>query len=239
MIPELIKNQIKRNRLSAAYLFYGSGRRNLVAKYLAKKIIKEDKSDFFDLIIIKKEKDKTRILIEQIRELKRRLSLKSFSRRVVIIKRAELLSEDAANAFLKTLEESPLKTIFILTAFNIKQVLSTIISRCQNFYLPEEPPKINHEREKAVKDFLGADLVRRFEIAREIAEVKNKGEKIISDLERFLRDEMIEDPDFKEKKRIAQEIKNITGYRLLLKKNVSVRLILEDLSLRLKRRKYV
>ncbi|MBU2595324.1 hypothetical protein KJ713_00630 [Patescibacteria group bacterium] len=236
MIPKLIKNQIKKNTFSQAYLFYGPGRKNLMARKLIKKILGQERDKFLDLIIIKKPEDRTRILIDQIREVKRKLSLKSSGRRVVMIKRAELLSEDAANAFLKTLEEPSPQTIFILTASNIKQVLLTIISRCHNFYLPEGLNKKNHERAKRIKEFLAADLVQRFQLAKEIAEVKGKGARAISDLERFLRIEMLKNSDLKEKKRIAREIKKITGSRLLLKQNVSVRLILEDLSLRLRKR---
>lgn len=61
--------------------------------------------------------------------------------RVVIIEDAETMNEQAQNAFLKTLEEPPANTIFILIANNINPLLATIISRCRNIWFkPIEPP---------------------------------------------------------------------------------------------------
>ena len=52
-------------------------------------------------------------------------------RKVYLLTRADLLSSNAANALLKTLEEPPDDTVFILLARNRDAVLETIISRCQ------------------------------------------------------------------------------------------------------------
>ncbi|MBU1740229.1 MAG: DNA polymerase III subunit delta', partial [Proteobacteria bacterium] len=69
----------------------------------------------------------------QVRELIRRLGFKPMlgDCRVVIINQAELMGVEAANAFLKTLEEPPRGTTFALTAPDSGQVLPTIRSRCQ------------------------------------------------------------------------------------------------------------
>jgi DNA polymerase-3 subunit delta' len=55
--------------------------------------------------------------------------------RVVIIEDAQLMNEQAQNAFLKMLEEPPAKTFFILIANNINSLLTTIISRCRSIRL--------------------------------------------------------------------------------------------------------
>ncbi len=71
--------------------------------------------------------------IEQIRELLPRISLRPFEGRhqVVIIAAAEQLTEEAANALLKKLEEPTGSTRFILTTANRAACLPTVISRCR------------------------------------------------------------------------------------------------------------
>ncbi|TSC95419.1 MAG: DNA polymerase III subunit delta' [Parcubacteria group bacterium Athens1014_10] len=86
-----------------------------------------------DLIWIKKEEGKKNISIEQIRNLRERLSREAFLSfyKVAIIEEAETLNKDGWNALLKTLEEPSRKTIIILIASNFKNLPATIISRCQ------------------------------------------------------------------------------------------------------------
>jgi len=86
-----------------------------------------------DFHLVKKEKDKKNISIGQIRELIRKLGMSSFlnSYKIGIIKHAHLLSEEAANALLKTLEEPKDKVIVILVTSDIESLPVTIISRSQ------------------------------------------------------------------------------------------------------------
>lgn len=73
------------------------------------------------------------IKIEQIRELNRSFSFKPVSGRyrVSIIRQAESMTEEAANSFLKTLEEPPEGNILILNVTEPLDLLPTIVSRCQ------------------------------------------------------------------------------------------------------------
>jgi DNA polymerase III delta prime subunit len=77
--------------------------------------------------------DRTSILIEQIRSIIERLvhMPNLDSKRVVLILEADTMTDEAANCFLKTLEEPPLDTVFILTTSRPNFVLPTIRSRCQ------------------------------------------------------------------------------------------------------------
>ncbi len=59
------------------------------------------------------------------------LSLSFASHRYIIIRDAHKLRDEAANAFLKTLEEPNPNTSFILTTSNLNALLPTIVSRCQ------------------------------------------------------------------------------------------------------------
>ncbi|MBQ7197901.1 MAG: DNA polymerase III subunit delta' [Selenomonadaceae bacterium] len=72
------------------------------------------------------------IKIGQIRDLQREASLRPVQsdRRVVIIDGAEFMNKAAANCILKTLEEPPTQTIFILLTANRAGLLLTIRSRC-------------------------------------------------------------------------------------------------------------
>ncbi len=82
-------------------------------------------------------KEKTEIGIEQIKNMLHSASLPPFEGkyRVYIIEEAGLLSLDAANRLLKTLEEPPAKVIFILLTADIRLIPATIISRCQRLNL--------------------------------------------------------------------------------------------------------
>lgn len=86
-----------------------------------------------DLLMIEPDKEKTVIGINQIREIERHLAFSPvFGRyRVIIIDPAEKMTDEAANAFLKTLEEPPPRNIFILNVRDPGELLSTIVSRCQ------------------------------------------------------------------------------------------------------------
>ncbi|MBN2621606.1 AAA family ATPase [candidate division WOR-3 bacterium] len=85
-----------------------------------------------DNIVIDLE-DRSTILIVQIREVIQRLiHLPSKgAKRVIIILEADRMNDEAANCFLKTLEEPPLDTVFILTSSRPDHLLPTIRSRCR------------------------------------------------------------------------------------------------------------
>jgi DNA polymerase III subunit delta' len=70
--------------------------------------------------------------IDQIRAVTERLGLNPLSarRRVVVLAQAERLNHQAANAFLKTLEEPPADTTLILCATEAAALPETIVSRC-------------------------------------------------------------------------------------------------------------
>lgn len=73
------------------------------------------------------------IRIASIREVKKQISMSSSrpGRRFVIISEADAMNQEAANAFLKTLEEPTSQVTIILTTSRREQLLSTILSRCQ------------------------------------------------------------------------------------------------------------
>jgi DNA polymerase-3 subunit delta' len=82
-------------------------------------------------------RSRTEISIDQIREMQHSASLAPFEGeyRVYIIDRAELLSLEAANALLKTLEEPAGRVVFILLTSDEDGLPVTVVSRCQRLEL--------------------------------------------------------------------------------------------------------
>lgn len=112
----------------------GSGKHSL-AWLLASQLLNVDGDSLVNQPYFKSihSDDGKAIGIEAVRELEHFLSLKVPSHakihRVVVVEDAELLTTEAQNAFLKTLEEPPLGTVFILTATHDQALLPTIRSR--------------------------------------------------------------------------------------------------------------
>lgn len=81
--------------------------------------------------------DGNSIKIEQLRHLQHDLFYRPLmgERKVCYFPDAELLTEAAANSFLKTLEEPPPGVVFIFTAVRADLILPTIRSRCQVYQL--------------------------------------------------------------------------------------------------------
>lgn len=75
------------------------------------------------------------ISVDLIRSMTKRFALKSDGVRCVIVTEAERMNTSAANAFLKTLEEVPPNTYFILTTESRDLLLETIRSRCLSLHL--------------------------------------------------------------------------------------------------------
>ncbi|WP_300279745.1 DNA polymerase III subunit [Peptacetobacter sp.] len=128
-----ISNAINKNMLNNAYIFEGIngiGKRTF-AKLFAKILIGVSPENSPDFSIISKEDGSHRIKIEKIRKMKEDVYEKPISNyKIYMIENAELMSEEAQNAILKTIEEPPQYAIFILITENKEALLSTIKSRC-------------------------------------------------------------------------------------------------------------
>ena len=100
------------------------------------------------------------ISIERVRELKYEMGFPPAAgkRRVIIIIDADKMTNEAANSFLKTLEEPQAQTSFILTTERSSALLPTIRSRCQTIRFFGIPAH-------AITDF----LVKKYQISREKA----------------------------------------------------------------------
>jgi DNA polymerase III delta prime subunit len=158
-----------------ALLFYGfdaSGLKELALRFVAllnrQNVGKGIQPDLFLI----GPGDEREIKIGQIRELRTKLSLKSYSApfKSVIIEGAHFLNQEAQSAFLKMLEEPKGKTIFILITEYPEMLLPTILSRVERlrFYSP-----LKSYQKEEIEELLKlhrADLAQRFSYVKKLAE---------------------------------------------------------------------
>ena len=137
-IVSLLKTSVAQGSISHAYLFCG-GRgtgKTSVARILAKALDTNDE----DVIEIDAASHRG---IDDIRSLREAVMTMPFSSnyKVYIIDEAHMLTKEASNALLKTLEEPPAHVIFILATTDPEKLPITIVSRCQKiiFSSPDIP----------------------------------------------------------------------------------------------------
>jgi len=185
-IVKTLTNAIALGKVSHAYLFSGprGTGKTTIARLLAKALNcqgrKEgeyepcnqcqscqeiDRGVSIDLVEIDAASNRG---IDEIRELKERVKFRPLKSKykIFIIDESHQLTKEAANALLKTLEEPPSNTVFILATTEIQKMIPTIISRCQTFsfrrlMVPEISKKLedilNSEKIKFDKEAL--DLI--------------------------------------------------------------------------------
>ena len=141
--PEHIGKMTAAQNLAMALNCEASDRPCLVCPS-CKKIAAGNHTDVRVIGILQKEEEGEEakvISIRQVEDIQHSASLPPFEgkHKVFIIDGAELLSGEAANRFLKTLEEPESNVTFILIATNEKLLLPTVISRCQRIEFPPVP----------------------------------------------------------------------------------------------------
>ena len=92
--------------------------------------------------------------IDEIRDIRDRVHFlpAESKRKVYIIDEAHMLTAQASNAFLKTLEEPPPHVIFILCTTEAHNILPTIISRCQRYDFRRLPGQVIYDRLAHITD---------------------------------------------------------------------------------------
>jgi DNA polymerase III delta prime subunit len=93
-----------------------------------------------DLLWVERGEGETRVKIGQVRALQEVFRLKGVEggRRVAVIADAEWLNQQAQNALLRTIEEPPPRTTFVLVCASPAGLLATVRSRCQRVEFPVE-----------------------------------------------------------------------------------------------------
>ena len=150
-VTRTLRNAVSNQHIAHAYLFCGprgSGKTS-TARILAKAVncidskqgepcnkcdlcLSVNEGNALDIIEIDAASNRG---IDEIRELREKVNYAPNSARykVYIIDEVHMITKDASNAFLKTLEEPPPHAIFVLATTEPHKVLTTILSRCQRF----------------------------------------------------------------------------------------------------------
>ena len=169
--------------------------------------------------------------IEQIRNLKHKLSFSPQdpeTGRAVYLEEAQLLTPEAANAFLKSLEEPSGQTLFVLTAPNRELVLDTICSRCQEIDLGNTIPEFQETAGIELKIIIGLTPAQRLDYLNKIGD-RQEALVFCAELIAGARLLLLKQPS-----RVHAELaERIEATRLDIENNVNVKLALGDLFLNL------
>jgi len=151
----LLEKALAEGHLGHAYLISGSPgfgvqefANQLAALFLGSGEITVEKDP--DFHAIEPESKSRKLLIEQVRDLEHAIHRKPEcgSRKVAVVRDADRLMPQAANAFLKTLEEPPDGSLLILTTQLPEAILETIRSRCISVVLHSSTPRPVGSREE-------------------------------------------------------------------------------------------
>ncbi len=220
----------------SSILVYGTTERNRashVRKMLENLAMKESENNP-DLFIVNPEEGKQSIGIAQTREATKFLQERPFSHKskVVIVYKAELLTVQAQNALLKTLEEPPSYATIILNAKTESSLLATVVSRCRRVRAGEDE---NRSDGASTADAARADINKILKISvgerLDWAAEYSKEERgiVIQTMEEWV-SELRKNLNLKS----AENIENILNVKKDLEKtNVSLKLALEFLMLKI------
>ena len=157
---EYLRRAHLQRRLAHAYLLSGppgSGKRALAANLVS--LINKTKPEHVfsvranDVFVAEPESKSRRIVIQQVRSLEHALQMRTAPgrRKVAIISDADRLQAQAANAFLKTLEEPPENSLLLLLSALPEVLPDTVLSRCIEIPLAKADAKASPERGELIE----------------------------------------------------------------------------------------
>lgn len=162
-ITGILRRAIERNKIAHAYLLTGPRGvgKTSIARILAHEINNlpyADDSQHLDIIEIDAASNNS---VDDVRDLREKAQIAPVSakRKVYIIDEVHMLSKQAFNALLKTLEEPPEHIVFLLATTDADKLPATIISRVQrlNFRPITEADAFSHLRSIAQKENIAID----------------------------------------------------------------------------------
>ncbi len=141
-VVRVLAGSVKEGAVAHAYLFVGSRGtgKTSVARILAKEV-GTSANDLYEMDAASNRG------IDEVRELRDAVRTLPFESKykVYIIDEVHMLTKEAFNALLKTLEEPPAHVIFILATTELHKIPETIISRCQTFHFQKPSTEILRE----------------------------------------------------------------------------------------------
>lgn len=181
--------------------------------------------------------EKTTITIKQVQDLLTQLTIHAQLPRQIVIDPADTLSQPAANALLKTLEEPPALTTFYLGTAVEATILPTIRSRCTRLKLESSIPADAATYLPLVKQALSASPGDRLQLAATLPSDRTEAETVLYSLLKEIKstlDSTSATPGLQLLAKIGTEVARAAGR---LEANCSVSLTLQNLFLSLPRTK--
>lgn len=168
--------------------------------------------------------------IEEVKELQNEMKYKPFDNhsQLAIILDSQKLTLQAQNSFLKTLEESSDKTIYILCVNNENNLLQTIISRGKLIYAKGEVEKVEND----TSNILELDLVEQFLLVEKVAKDKEASLGLIEDLEKVFKKKLefeIKNGKIESPKRLKNALDLLNDSKKKIDSNCNKKLVLETL----------
>lgn len=195
-LPELedhFKKLAERDRLGHAYLFFGEGANGGVAlaRRLAAFVERGTWTDagrpLLDARFV--ERAEGSFGIDEVRDARQFLIQKPFAakRRTLLISPASALTLQAEHALLKAVEEPGPRALIIMIARNPAELLPTLVSRFQKFYVSgERRTKPSLEEQALLREFLPADRRKRSEFLKGLGETPGRLEQFVQAMMLFL-----------------------------------------------------
>jgi len=284
-----LEKDIASGNLAHAYLLAGpnSVGKNTVAKKMAgilqcendfchscNACLQVEKGCHVDTVVFEDEGES--IKIETVRKILERLNMtRQAQYKILLIQSLERMTTEAANSFLKMLEEPPERTVFIMTTDNIQLILPTILSRVRVVKFNSVSPKYLKEKLSSMYEKIPAEtleavslfsmgktgkavhlmehpeslaeylktyhdiqnflayrsVTERFLYVEELAEDTKKIETFMNILTHVMRSKMLSLDE--NSKKHAKSLSKIDEAAMLLRQNVNVRLVLENLMLQI------
>ena len=175
-VKKVLTNALKMGRVAHAYIFAGprGTGKTTTARILAKSLNCEsrkgaepcnrcqsclaiDEGTFMDVVELDAASNRG---IDEIRRIREAAGYRPIEGKykVYIIDEVHMLTKEAFNALLKTLEEPPEHVVFVLATTNLEKVPPTIVSRCQVLEFKNLPENLIFERLKEVSSKEGMDI---------------------------------------------------------------------------------
>lgn len=155
-VTKVLMGQIENEKFSHAYIFAGTKGtgKTSVARIFAKEIGTEEQ-DVYEIDAASNRG------IDEIRDLRQSIQVLPFSssHKVYIIDEAHMLTPQAFDAFLKSLEEPPAHVIFILATTELQKIPTTVQSRCEIYNFKRPTQKILKDLIRSVAKAEGREVL--------------------------------------------------------------------------------
>lgn len=183
----------ERDRLGHAYLFFGEGAAGgaaiarKLAAFLEGGAWEENARPPIDAMLL--ERIEGSFGIDDVRDARRFLAGKPFiaARRTLLVAPASALTLQAEHAFLKAVEEPGPRALIIMIARNPAELLPTLVSRFQKFYISgERRTELSSEERELLQTFLRGDRKKRSEFLKGLGETPGRLEQFVQAMMLFL-----------------------------------------------------